>query len=97
MYSSGCKLGYCQRRDSRQGYECCKKTAAKAAELLGISEDAVLVASTGVIGSQMPLDRILSGVEQLAEAKRDTIEAGTLAAEAIMTTDTISKQSGGSD
>lgn len=84
--------GIANAATGRQGYECCKKTAAKAAELLGISEDAVLVASTGVIGSQMPLDRILSGVEQLAEAKRDTIEAGTLAAEAIMTTDTISKQ-----
>lgn len=84
--------GIANAATGRQGYECCKKTAAKAAELLGISEDAVLVASTGVIGSQMPLDRILSGVEQLAETKRDTIEAGTLAAEAIMTTDTISKQ-----
>lgn len=84
--------GIANAATGRQGYECCKKTAAKAAELLGISEDAVLVASTGVIGSQMPLDRILLGVEQLAEAKRDTIEAGTLAAEAIMTTDTISKQ-----
>ena len=84
--------GIANAATGRQGDECCKKTAAKAAELLGISEDAVLVASTGVIGSQMPLDRILSGVEQLAEAKRDTIEAGTLAAEAIMTTDTISKQ-----
>ena len=49
--------GIANAATGRQGYECCKKTAAKAAELLGISEDAVLVASTGVIGSQMPLDR----------------------------------------
>lgn len=84
--------GIANAATGKQGYECCKKTAAKAAGLLGISEDAVLVASTGVIGSQIPLDRILSGVEKLVEAKSDTTEAGTLAAEAVMTTDTISKQ-----
>lgn len=84
--------GIANAATGKQGYECCKKTAAKAAGLLGISEDAVLVASTGVIGSQIPLDRILSGVEKLVEAKSDTTEAGMLAAEAIMTTDTISKQ-----
>lgn len=76
----------------KQGYECCKKTAQKAAQVLGISEDAVIVASTGVIGWQLPVDKIAAGVEKLAAAKADTLEAGTLAAEAIMTTDTISKQ-----
>ena len=76
----------------KQGYDCCKKTAQKAAQVLGISEDAVIVASTGVIGWQLPVDKIAAGVEKLADAKADTLEAGTLAAEAIMTTDTISKQ-----
>ena len=76
----------------KQGYDCCKKTAQKAAQVLGISEDAVIVASTGVIGWQLPVDKIAAGVEKLAAAKADTLEAGTLAAEAIMTTDTISKQ-----
>lgn len=76
----------------KQGYDCCKKTAQKAAQVLGISEDAVIVASTGVIGWQLPVDKIAAGVEKLAVAKADTLEAGTLAAEAIMTTDTISKQ-----
>lgn len=76
----------------KQGYDCCKKTAQKAAQVLGISEDAVIVASTGVIGWQLPVDKIAAGVEKLATAKADTLEAGTLAAEAIMTTDTISKQ-----
>ena len=75
-----------------EGYECCKKTAQAAAECLQISEDAVLVASTGVIGMQLPVDRIAAGVKVLAEKKKDTIEAGQMAAEAIMTTDTISKQ-----
>ncbi len=75
-----------------QGYECCRQTANKAAEALGIAGDAVLVASTGVISMQLPTERIVAGVEKLAAVKKGTIEAGTMAAEAIMTTDTISKQ-----
>lgn len=84
--------GIANAATGKQGYECCRQTADKAAKLLGVSSDAVLVASTGVIGNQIPLDRLLPGVEKLAEAKADTREAGTLAAEAIMTTDTVSKQ-----
>ena len=76
----------------KAGYDCCRQTAEKTAQLLGISPDAVLVASTGVIGNQIPVDKLLAGVEKLAAAKADTQEAGTLAAEAIMTTDTVSKQ-----
>ncbi len=75
-----------------QGYDCCKQTALKAAQALGISEEAVLVASTGVIGWQLPVDKIAAGVEKLAAVKADTPEAGQAAAEAIMTTDTVSKQ-----
>ncbi len=76
----------------KPGYDCCRQTAEKAAQLLGISPDAVLVASTGVIGIQIPVDKLLAGVEKLAAARAATQEAGTLAAEAIMTTDTVSKQ-----
>lgn len=76
----------------KQGYDYCKQTAAAASEALSVPEDAVLVASTGVIGMQLPIDRITDGVKLLADAKTDTLEAGTMAAEAIMTTDTISKQ-----
>ncbi|MDE7342361.1 MAG: bifunctional glutamate N-acetyltransferase/amino-acid acetyltransferase ArgJ [Lachnospiraceae bacterium] len=75
-----------------QGYECCKQTAQAAAECLQIPADAVLVASTGVIGMQMPTEKIAEGVKKLVQQKADTIEAGRTAAEAIMTTDTISKQ-----
>lgn len=74
------------------GYDYCKQTAQTLGEVLSIPESAVLVASTGVIGMQLPMERIKAGIETLAAAKSDTIEAGTLAAEAIMTTDTISKQ-----
>lgn len=76
----------------KQGYDCCRQTAGKAAQMLEISPDAVLVASTGVIGNQIPVEKLLAGVEKLAAAKAGTQEAGTMAAEAIMTTDTVSKQ-----
>ena len=76
----------------KEGYEYCKKTALRASALMGIPEESILVASTGVIGMQLPIDRIEAGVEKLAKAKTDTIDAGRQAAEAIMTTDTRSKQ-----
>ena len=76
----------------KEGYSYCDKTAKAAAKALGIPEESVLVASTGVIGMQLPIDRIEAGVEKLAKLKEATLAAGTQAAEAIMTTDTRSKQ-----
>ena len=75
-----------------EGFGYCKETASGAAKVLGISEDSVLVASTGVIGMQLPIDRIKVGSAKLAEIKKGTIEAGHEAARAIMTTDTIPKE-----
>ena len=46
-----------------EGLACCRRTAEKAAKLLGISENEVLVASTGVIGRQLPMETIEKGVE----------------------------------
>ena len=75
-----------------EGLNYCKETAEEAAKVLGIPADAVLVGSTGVIGKQLPMDRIKNGVAKLAAAKKDTLEAGTDAAKAIMTTDTCKKE-----
>ena len=49
-----------------EGYGYCKDTADVAAEVLKIPADAVLVASTGVIGMQLPMDRITAGVKAMA-------------------------------
>ena len=76
----------------KQGMDCCEAEAECAGKLLHIPTEAVLVASTGVIGMQMPVDRITVGIEKLAAAKSDTLEAGHDAATAIMTTDTIPKE-----
>ena len=70
----------------------CLETAEETSKVLGIPADSVLVCSTGVIGKQLPMDRIKVGVGKLAEAKCDSIEAGTEAAKAIMTTDTCKKE-----
>jgi glutamate N-acetyltransferase/amino-acid N-acetyltransferase len=66
--------------------------AAETGKSLGVPADAVLVASTGVIGAQLPMDAILGGIPSLKEGLGDTLADGTLAAEAIMTTDTVKKE-----
>ena len=75
-----------------EGYGYCLDTAKAAAKAFNIPEESVLVASTGVIGMQLPMDKILAGVEMLAEAKGGSLEHGTLASKAIMTTDTVNKE-----
>ena len=75
-----------------EGLEKCEQMAEAVAKELGIEKDAVMVASTGVIGKQLPMDIILKGIEMLSKQLGDTVEDATLAAEAIMTTDTVSKQ-----
>ena len=75
-----------------EGYEYCQATADEAATVFGVPAKSVLIGSTGVIGKQLPMDRIKAGIAKLAEAKQDTIAAGTDAAKAIMTTDTCKKE-----
>ena len=76
----------------KPGMDCCKAEAEHAGKLLGIPAEAVLVASTGVIGMAMPVDRLCAGIEKLVATKAATPEAGLDAAKAIMTTDTVHKQ-----
>ena len=76
----------------QEGLDYCQKTADQAAKVLGIPASAVCVASTGVIGKQLPIDRIMAGVEALAPKLADGVKAGNAAAKAIMTTDTVPKE-----
>ena len=69
-----------------------EKMAKAVADALSLPVSSILTASTGVIGKQLPIEVIESGSKILVEELSDTIEAGLLAAEAIMTTDTISKE-----
>lgn len=74
------------------GYEDAKKTAKLAGEALGVDEDKVLVASTGVIGFTLPMDIIESGIDMLKDSISDSREAAIDAATAILTTDTHKKE-----
>lgn len=74
------------------GYEYCRETAGAAADALEISPQSVLICSTGVIGMQLPMEKMTEGVRMLAKAIKPGEEAGTDAAKAIMTTDIRNKQ-----
>ncbi|GAA0189976.1 bifunctional glutamate N-acetyltransferase/amino-acid acetyltransferase ArgJ [Glutamicibacter creatinolyticus] len=75
-----------------EGFANTHRTAEYAAGLLGISAADVLVASTGLIGMQLPMDKLLPGVQRAVDALDTTAEAGLAAATGIMTTDTVPKQ-----
>jgi glutamate N-acetyltransferase/amino-acid N-acetyltransferase len=72
------------------GFQDVHTTAEWAAEMLGVSAGDVAVCSTGLIGERLPVDRLLAGVEDAAKAL--TAAGGDEAARAIMTTDTVPKQ-----
>lgn len=75
-----------------EGYGYCMDMAETVGNEMKLPKDAVLVASTGVIGRQLPMDIIKEGIKKLPKGLKPDEEAATLAAEAIMTTDTKSKQ-----
>jgi glutamate N-acetyltransferase/amino-acid N-acetyltransferase len=71
-----------------QGKQNAAKTASLVASELGINHDDVLVASTGVIGPQLPMDKISKGIKGI---KQELNTDGDFA-DAILTTDTYSKE-----
>jgi glutamate N-acetyltransferase/amino-acid N-acetyltransferase len=73
-----------------QGFQTTHATAEKVAEVLGIAAGDVLVCSTGIIGEQLDRDKVLAGV--VAAAAELNTDGGQDAANAIMTTDSVSKQ-----
>ena len=75
----------------KEGYEICEKTAEATASALGIKPEQVCIGSTGVIGMQIKIDRIVGGVEKLANSLEKSFDASEKAAKAIMTTDTVHK------
>lgn len=77
---------------SKEGLETNEAMAQAVADALNIPLRSVLTASTGVIGYALPVDKITAGARDLSGKLNDSIEAGTEAAKAIMTTDTIKKE-----
>lgn len=74
------------------GLQNAERMTADVAKAIGCSAEDVLVCSTGIIGVQLPMDVIASGIPQAAAALAESDEAFAAAARAMMTTDTFSKQ-----
>jgi glutamate N-acetyltransferase/amino-acid N-acetyltransferase len=74
-----------------QGIADARATAAETARVLGLEPELVLVLSTGVIGVPLPMERLLPGIAQAAAALSP--DGGAAAAQAILTTDTGTKES----
>ncbi|MDD6057506.1 MAG: bifunctional glutamate N-acetyltransferase/amino-acid acetyltransferase ArgJ [Clostridiales bacterium] len=75
-----------------QGMRYCEETAKEVQRLLNLPQEEVLVASTGVIGMQLPMERICAGIQDMVPKLKDDIISGNEAARAIMTTDTHEKE-----
>lgn len=75
----------------KEGMDICETTAKAAAQVLSIRPEQVCIGSTGVIGMQIPKDRIVEGVKVLSTKLESGEEASLRAAKAIMTTDTVHK------
>ena len=75
-----------------EGFSYCSQTAKAVSQCFSIPEESVLVASTGVIGMQLPIARITAGVKAMSVILDGSEESGTAAAQAIMTTDTVKKE-----
>ncbi|WP_173472766.1 bifunctional ornithine acetyltransferase/N-acetylglutamate synthase [Eubacterium ruminantium] len=84
--------GIANAATGEQGLLSCKTEAEKVGAALGIPANTVLTASTGVIGPQIPVDKICGGVDELVSKLTDSVEEAHEAAKAIMTTDTQPKE-----
>ena len=87
-----CNSGIANACTGEEGFGLLQGNRQGSIRSLGIPEDSVLVASTGVIGMQLPIDRIANGVKAMAPKLEGSREAGLEAAKAIMTTDTEKKE-----
>ena len=76
----------------KEGFDACVVTAKGVEEALKIPFDSVAVASTGVIGMQLPVKKLVDGVKIMASKLDGSVQAGTNASRAIMTTDTVNKE-----
>lgn len=75
-----------------EGYKDAEETAIHTASKLSIDKTNVLVASTGVIGMRLPLDKLKNGIDNMVSNLSSDIDAGHMASKAIMTTDTVEKE-----
>ena len=76
----------------KEGFDACEASARAVEDSLKVPYDSVAVASTGVIGMQLPVDKLVKGINAMSKTLDDSLEAGAAASKAIMTTDTVNKE-----
>lgn len=86
-----CNAGISNAITGQQGYKNAETMAKLAANALNCKPTDVLVASTGIIGVQLPMDKIETGINTLAQQLKSTPASDEAAARAIMTTDLVPK------
>ena len=92
MHGAVINSGIANACTGKEGFEACEATAKAVEKALGVPFDTVAVASTGVIGMQLPVDKLVAGVEEMSKNLDGSTAAGTAASKAIMTTDTVNKE-----
>lgn len=65
--------------------------ASKVADNFGVKKEEVLICSTGVIGKQLPMDKIIEGIDKVKALLNNDQKSGEIVAQSIMTTDTKPK------
>jgi glutamate N-acetyltransferase/amino-acid N-acetyltransferase len=86
-----CNSGCANAATGERGMRDARATARQAAALLKVSAKQIVVASTGVIGVTLPMDRMQKGIERAVEQLESGGKSAHDAAEAIMTTDRVPK------
>jgi glutamate N-acetyltransferase/amino-acid N-acetyltransferase len=86
-----CNAGCANACTGERGLRDAENTARHAATLLGLRAAQIVVASTGVIGVTLPMDRLSKGLDRAYKQLSEGPEAAFDAAEAIMTTDHVPK------
>ncbi len=87
-----CNAGNANACTGEQGRQGAEAMVQAAAESLGVDPSLVLVASTGLIGEPFPTEDVVAGIRNNAHKVSDDPKAGSLAANAILTTDTFAKE-----
>ena len=76
----------------KEGWKGAVAMAETTAKELKIKKEAVLVASTGLIGEPFPTEKVVKGIKECVKKLSDRVIAGSLTANAILTTDTFAKE-----
>lgn len=92
MHGAVINSGNANALTGEQGLKAAKEMAVTASSELKIAPSEMAVCSTGIIGSQLPLESVLTGIRQAAACLSNSTETASLAAATIMTTDRSVKE-----